>query len=180
MKVNGCKWISTWEGDLGSGKQYTDIWNLVKRSGFLCLPFTMISRQIVNLEKNKNQIKSTYYCHWWRIGLGMAWWALDINELAWLDASIHHNTNAILNKKGKHVRKLSAKVFWGIFASVEWSKGSPVCMQKCLRILLHSKKWEIKPCKGDSAGKVPVSALHSSSTPYSPGPCKAGKSNSGS
>jgi len=41
----------------------------------------------------------------------MAWWALDINELAWLDASIHHNTNAILNKKGKHVRKLSAKVF---------------------------------------------------------------------
>ena len=44
----------------------------------------------------------------------MAWWALDINELAWLDASIHHNTNAILNKKGKHVRKLSAKVFLGI------------------------------------------------------------------
>ena len=76
------------------------------------MPFTMMSRQIVNLEKrirtNSNRPIIATDDEW---AIGMAWWALDINELAWLDASIHHNTNAILNKKGKHVRKLSAKVF---------------------------------------------------------------------
>jgi hypothetical protein len=33
--------------------------------------------------------------------LGLAWGTLDINKVAWLDGSIHHDTNAILNKKSK-------------------------------------------------------------------------------
>ena len=35
--------------------------------------------------------------------LGIARRTLDINKLGGLDSSIHHHTNAVLNKEGKYV-----------------------------------------------------------------------------